>query len=256
MKTKFIVIVLLGVLVACHEKVTPVSTPIVEEPQPIDSIVVSLPVLPPSDSTKKEGSLVVLGAEFVRIPDSYFESRLVQFGVDSDKIIDGKISRSDAEKTDTLIVSGGYGSFIKSLKGIESFKNLVALECRWNELDTLDLSQNTKLEYLDCSGMNGGVAFAQYDTYNVRRYIYLPKSLKVLDAYLTSFTNLNSQDLTNLEFLRLHGGNYNKIDLAKCNKLKEFQFYPNSKTTVCVNSLDQVTDKWTQSDKIEYKVCN
>ena len=43
---------------------------------------------------------------------------------------------------------------IHSLKGIEQFKNLKRLNCSLNQLTSLDISKNTKIEFLDIR-MNG-----------------------------------------------------------------------------------------------------
>ena len=51
-----------------------------------------------------------------------------------------------------LDVSGDYGDPgpLTSLRGIEHFKSLTTLYCKNNQLTELDVSQNTKLAYLDC----------------------------------------------------------------------------------------------------------
>lgn len=83
--------------------------------------------------------------------------------------IDGNNRFSDAElEAVTSIYSGGYSSVkyehdtavyesryhIASLKGIEYFTRLQALDCSFNELTTLDVSKLPSLVYLNCAGNN------------------------------------------------------------------------------------------------------
>lgn len=201
---------------------------------------------------------------YVEIQDKAFEQRLIDLKFDSDNVINGKILRTDAEKVDSLAIANprvacGNNCFdpplITSLKGIEAFVNLRYLECSWNDIDSLDVSKNTKLEYLRCGGLNAPHSPDPLIYYNVKKNIFLPSSLKTLEAGYTSFSTFNSKDLINIEKIVLTGGVYSEINLSKCISLKAFTFYPNSKTTVCIKSLDQLTTQWTQSDKIVYKVC-
>jgi Leucine-rich repeat (LRR) protein len=60
---------------------------------------------------------------------------------------DGKIQLSEIENLEFLKVSDQK---IKSLEGIEQFKNLKFLSCYDNELTSLDVSKNKNLEVLYC----------------------------------------------------------------------------------------------------------
>ncbi len=199
---------------------------------------------------------------YVIIPDKAFETRLIDLGVDSDKEINGKLLRTDAEKVDSLNVINPHrysnntllDPIITSLKGIEAFTNLKYLECSWNEIDSLDLSKNLKLVFLSCNGYSPPI-FPPQVTLNIKNYILLPSSIIYLYASLTSFTKFNSTDLANIEILKLSGGNYNRLDLSNCPRLREFGFYSTSNTIICVKNMSQITDKWVQSEKITYEVC-
>lgn len=70
-----------------------------------------------------------------------------------DKDGDGEISLEEAEEVTSIVLKTTIPFIppITSLRGIESFTNLVHLDCSNNLLTSLDLSQNTALEYLDCS---------------------------------------------------------------------------------------------------------
>ena len=80
-------------------------------------------------------------------PDDVFRSYVVD-NFDTDK--NGIISETEALKVTSIYVSGTRENpgEIKSLEGIQYFKNLEVLDCASNELVSLDLSNNTKLRYL------------------------------------------------------------------------------------------------------------
>ncbi|MFC2115151.1 T9SS type A sorting domain-containing protein [Bacteroidota bacterium] len=81
----------------------------------------------------------------VTIPDSAFLNALIKEGVDLNK--DGFISYAEAEAVTSLNV---YSRNISDLTGIEAFVNLTELSCSNNQLQNLDLTNNTALEYLGC----------------------------------------------------------------------------------------------------------
>ncbi len=142
----------------------------------------------------------------ISIPDPAFEEFLAAF--DSDKTINGQILYGDIRGIDSLFISAGrvsqFSSLIFSrltaidLTGIEHFTNL-----RWLIVDTakmpeLDLSQNTNLEYLDCSGFVNGETY-----YRSLRKLKLPASdkLKTLVCDFTFLEELSLEGLPNLESL-------------------------------------------------------
>ena len=97
--------------------------------------------------------------EHVYIPDNAFLDALIDEGVDTDG--NGMISYTEAEAITSLDVSGewicnggscGYIRQIASLEGVEAFINLDTLLCYNNKLTSLDVSNNTALEYLRCAG--------------------------------------------------------------------------------------------------------
>ncbi|PCJ64906.1 MAG: hypothetical protein COA58_11585 [Bacteroidetes bacterium] len=84
-------------------------------------------------------------AQNVFIPDSVFKARLTQNAALNTNS-DGEIQVSEALNfTDNLTV---VSSNITDATGIEAFKNITYLNLYNNKLDSIDLSQNTKLETL------------------------------------------------------------------------------------------------------------
>ncbi len=89
---------------------------------------------------------------YVKIPDVNFEKELIVRGIDSFQ--DGQILRHNAEKVTVLSLIGwGWSENrkIKSLSGIEAFKNLTFLNCSYHLLSVLDLRNNINLRELYCS---------------------------------------------------------------------------------------------------------
>lgn len=84
-------------------------------------------------------------SQIVEIPDKNFERALINYGIDSDKKINGQILKRDALKVTFLDLSNKK---IKSLKGIEAFTSLVYLDCEKNHLTNIDLSKNISLNTL------------------------------------------------------------------------------------------------------------
>jgi Leucine-rich repeat (LRR) protein len=100
-------------------------------------------------------------AEAVTINDPIFEKMLVTKGIDSDQQVNGKISKIDAMKVDTLLIQGDVSNItntISNLAGIEEFENLTYLDCSYNSLSILDLSKNHKLTFVKCSGIQELIA--------------------------------------------------------------------------------------------------
>ena len=76
-------------------------------------------------------------------PDKKFREVMAQVDADGNGYL------SQKERDDVTSIELGWCD-IKSLKGIEYFKNLEKLECIWLDLTELDLSKNTELTYLNC----------------------------------------------------------------------------------------------------------
>ena len=102
-----------------------------------------------------------LNAQVVNIPDPNFLIRLINHtawgGVHIDTNNNYQIEVSEAEAvTADIIVYSPWNSenMIVDMTGIEAFINITGLDCSYNQIESLDLNQNTLLEYLDCSTNN------------------------------------------------------------------------------------------------------
>ena len=86
--------------------------------------------------------------EIVEIPDPEFHSALVESGVDQNG--DGHISHTEAQSVISLAVGP---SSVSDLTGIEAFINLDSLRLTLSPLGSFDISENSMLRYLECTGV-------------------------------------------------------------------------------------------------------
>ena len=80
------------------------------------------------------------------VPDDSFETALINLGYDN--ILDDYVLTSNINIIDTLDL---YSLGISDLTGIEDFTALLGLQCSYNNLTSLDLSNNTNLTNVYCS---------------------------------------------------------------------------------------------------------
>ena len=127
------------------------------------------------------------------------------------------------------------GQPIKSLKGIEYFTEIWELTCCYNNLKTIDLSHNKKLEYLNChhnklekldvSGLPLLETF--YCGHNALPSIDVSKNEK-LEDFDCQDNHLDTLDVSqNKELVKLSCGtnNLTELDVRENKKLKELSCY-------------------------------
>ena len=88
---------------------------------------------------------IILQAQSTYAPDDNFEQALIDLGYDD--VMDDYVLTSNISETTSLYVSDKH---IVDLKGIEDFISLTFLDCSFNQLRSLDVSQNTALTTLYC----------------------------------------------------------------------------------------------------------
>jgi hypothetical protein len=95
----------------------------------------------------------VTTAQTTSIPDPVFEQLLIDKEIDSDGIVNGQISSTDALAVTSLIITYDDNidlEFINDLTGIEAFTNLESLTVNFTMIEELNVSTLIKLKYLDC----------------------------------------------------------------------------------------------------------
>lgn len=138
-------------------------------------------------------SLTCTAPEYVLIPDAAFEKALISNNVDG--VLDGKVLKSRVESTENLYFNGGL---VTDLTGLEYFKNLKSLDCSATNYSTpskltkLDISALKNLTYLDCSYNN----ITTLDTSNnLSLEILSVTKNKISKVDLTRNTALKSLDI-------------------------------------------------------------
>jgi len=193
-------------------------------------------------------------AQIVNIPDANFKAKLISLGIDSNS--DGEIQNSEALATHSLNVPN---SNISNLTGIESFINLYDLNCSYNQLTNLNISNLTNLDYFDCShnqltnlNITGLTNFRTFncsfnqltnldlsniviggnnpDFYcqNNQLTILIPPSLNLPNAGISEF-NCSNNLLTNLNFSNMYIFNLacssNPLVNITLNNCRSFYFF-------------------------------
>ena len=144
----------------------------------------------------------------VNIPDDNFLNALIELGVDTNG--DGLISPEEAEAVTCLDVRGSYHTpgEIENMQGIEAFINLDTLICWYNNLTTLDVSNNIALTRLECGGN-------QLTTLDVSKNI----KLEWLSCGVNQLTTIDVSNNTSLKALWCSYNQLITLDVSNNTKL-------------------------------------
>ncbi|MDY8138030.1 hypothetical protein [Aquimarina sp. 2201CG5-10] len=180
---------------------------------------------------------------YTSIPDTIFEARLEALGYD-DISADGQVPTALIEVVSSLNVND-IG--INDLTGIEDFIALISLNCRGNNLTTLDVSQNTLLETLTAN--NNNLPSIDISNNTVLKSVNLgANNLTTLDVSnntalellsLQVNSGLTSIDISNnvlLEQLRTYSTNIASLDLSNHPNLEVLQSYNSALTAIDVSN--------------------
>jgi hypothetical protein len=141
-------------------------------------------------------------AQIVNIPDANFKNALLNY---TSPIIDlngdGEIQVSEAENVIYLSVTSQN---ISSLQGIESFINIVQLSCNFNQLTSLDVTQNLSLESLRCQNN-------QLTSLDVTQNV----SLEGLECDNNLLTSLDVTQNVSLKWLKCNNNLLTSLDVTQ-----------------------------------------
>ncbi|MCD2260539.1 DUF7619 domain-containing protein [Psychroserpens luteolus] len=206
-------------------------------------------------------------AQIVNIPDANFKAKLLEADWDNgiaasasydSEIIDtngdGEIQVSEAQLITGLTI---IASSISDLTGIEAFTNLETLNCRINNLTSLDLTQNTNLISVNCS-INSLTTLNVTGLQNLSRLIASSNFYETIDVSQNpnlnelvvdsnfNLTGLNVSQNPNLETLSLSYTTLSTVDVSSNSNLVSLNIRSEN-----FNSLDV-----TQNSNLESLVCN
>ena len=134
---------------------------------------------------------------------------------------DGKLSESEIANIQQLLLQEKQ---IYDLTGIEYFTALIELDCQWTQISSLDVSQNTELQYLNC-----------YRT-NLAGTLDLSKNTKLIGVSCLRNGLLEKvivNNCTELDNLSIESTGVSAIDLSDNSKLRAF-----SCAATPINELD------------------
>ena len=165
----------------------------------------------------------------VYIPDVYFKLYLVT-NPDINTSGDNEIQVGEASAYDGEMDLYGQGIF--DLTGIEAFTSITFLDVSDNGLITLDVSQNSALEYLNCNdnqltsiNLNGADALIEFDCGSNQLTsldISSNTALEYLDCDDNQLTILNVIENTALTNLFVTDNQLTTLDVSQNNALIEF----------------------------------
>ena len=176
--------------------------------------------------------LPMIGFGQTFVPDDNFESYLEANGMGNGISNDDYVTTTSIDIVTSLNVSSMN---ISDLTGIEDFTALTTLTCNWNQLTSLDVSNNTALTNLVC----GENQLTSLDVSQNTALTYLGCSsnyIECLDLSTnTALTYLGCNDNL-LEQLNTRNGNFNNMNVNALN---------NNLTCVEVDNIGTATNDWS-----------
>lgn len=151
-----------------------------------------------------------IGIDPAHFPDSNFRSYISR-KIDSDK--DGKLNQAEREAVKVIDVRRME---ISGLSGLEYFPFLKVLNCGENQIKTLDVSGNPRLEKLFCREN-------QLVSLNVTQN----RKLKMLDCYSNQLKKLDVRKNTALTYLECSENELKTLDISKNTSLEILECFEN-----------------------------
>lgn len=200
--------------------------------------------------TEKSKVAIVAMPEY----DVEFENSLVGQKIDTDGIINGKITNTRLDTVQSLI----FYKSIQSYVGIELFPNLKTLYVIFNASDVkdLDLSKNNKLENIVIEANSPSSIRLNIQKCLNLKYLKTKKidlsnidfkifdKLESLEIYNDGFT-LNTLDLNKnvlLKFLKVYSSSsYLKLGIEKCENLESLILGVNNLSNLDFNNFQKLT---------------
>ena len=191
-------------------------------------------------------------AEYV-IPDEAFRKYLKKFDTNNDDIL----APAERYAVKEIDVSGKY---ISNLYGIQFFPNLKKLVCYNKQLTSLDVSQNTALEYLDCANnqltsldvrQNAALQTLncsnnQLTSLDVRQNT----KLDVVWCYENQLTELDVRQNAALEYLYCQENQLTELDVRKNIALQNLACDSNALTSLDVSKNTQLKKLYCYSNQL------
>ena len=157
-------------------------------------------------------------------PDANFRAYVCTFDTDNDD----RLTTTELAAVENMAL---YNKSIGDLTGIEHFTALTELDCRRNQLTSLDLSKNTALQVLNCNNnpltslvLGGNTALTKLSCTN------------------NQLTSLDLSKNTSLQVLDCEGNQLASLDVSANTALKELYCGNNPLTALDVSANTALTD--------------
>lgn len=192
------------------------------------------------------------------IPDANFEAKLISLGIDSDNEINQQMLKTDAATIKTLNVDNND---IVDLTGIEGFLSLTKLSASLNDIPSIDLSSNTKLDTLYLNGnqlksvdvsQNTKLLYINVDSNQLNTLTGISETtqLKWLNAsfnYLTAFSIHHEA----IETLYISDNDLESFDVDGAVNLKNIFLKTNKLTSINLNTNSTLETLVLSDNKIQ-----
>ena len=206
-----------------------------------------------------------LQAQIINIPDANFKAKLLSASSSNeiaqnlignydviDANGDGEIQVSEAQNIQKLYVPL---SNISNLTGVEEFTNLQNLYCQYNQLTSLDVTQNVNLQTLYCNNN-------QLTSLDVSQNV----NLEYFSCVNNQLTSLNVTQNVNLQTLYCNNNQLTSLDVSQNVNLEYFSCNTNQLTSLDVSQnlnlqelscdINQLTSLGvSQNVNLEYLSC-
>ncbi|MCG6190061.1 leucine-rich repeat domain-containing protein [Maribellus maritimus] len=191
--------------------------------------------------------------DFVYIPDNQFESILIEQNIDSDGVVNQKISKTDALGVTHLDLNPSASDmYIEDLTGIEGFTNLTYLSASGHLMEEIDLSHNTQL---DTVLLRANELHSIQGLSKLESLIKIDLSWNLLDSL--SFKSETIEVLlashNHLKFVEIENADQLKSIILTSNKLPSVNLgtYPLLETLLLSDNLLQTIDL-VQNDNLSH----
>jgi hypothetical protein len=196
------------------------------------------------------------------VPDDIFEAYLESNGQGNGIPNDDYVTTANINTVTYLDVSGQN---ITDLTGIEAFTALTYLQCYYNQLTSLDVSQNTALTLLACYGndltsldVSGATALNELHCENNQLTSLDVNNNIALGYFSCAYNQLTSLDVSNniaLGYFSCAHNQLTSLDARNGNNSNTFPFeVTNNPNLTCINVDNAVwsTANWTNIDSQHY----
>ena len=200
---------------------------------------------------------VPLFAQQTYVPDDNFEAYLEANGMGNGIANDDSVTTANINTVETLNV---IGLGITSMTGLKDFTALIYLDCRNNQLTSLNLSANTALTELDCSGnpltsldLSANTALTELDcSGNPLTSLDLSANtaLTELDCGSNPLTSLDLSSNTALTQLICNANQLTSLDLSANTALIILYCNANQLTSLDVSSNTALSYLWCHSNQL------